>query len=406
MQVNVQELEPCRVSVTVEVPADQVTETTQKARKELLRYITVPGFRRGKAPAGLANQFLKPEMVQEHTLELLLRESYPAALKEVDVIPFAEPKLDVKGALEEGQPFSFTAIVPTMPKVRLGQYQGLDVEYHPVTVTDDDVEAYLERLRKDTSSLREVDRAVADQDFVTLSVVELPAEGEPSAPRTLRVVADSSATGLEAAVVGKLKGEEVELAADDEAGTPARKGTVGEIRAFVTPDLDDEFATRVSDVTTIAELRDGVRRQLETQSQSIAEDELRTNLLNAIKRTSDVAFPRELLEAETAARMSRFMETLEESRTTLDMYLRRREKSLQEFETEIEASSREMITNQLLLEEVADKEKLLPAEEVEAPPTSDGEEEAPVSWLKKTWDFLKENNRVTAVATESPQEAK
>ncbi len=351
-------------------------------------------------------------------------EAYRNALEQTEISPFAEPKLQIPSELKEDEPFSFTAIIPTAPKVRLGQYQGLEVEQHEVRVTDEDVEGYLERLRQGRNALREVDRPVQEQDFVTLEITDVGSDEEP---RMLRVVAGGSDSPLESGVVGKSKGEEFQVPADEEAGLPARKATVREVRAFVVPDLDDEFAASVSEFSTLEELRRHVREQLEGQAREIAESDVRERLIEAIKRTTEVSFPQELVEAEAADRLSRFINALNESRTTLDMYLRRQEKTLAQFEREVADATRESITKQLILEEIAEREGLMPEHQhahghgeaeasageteadqpAEAAPAEQPAEDAAAerSWLDKTWDFLKQHNRIVTVTPEKTTEA-
>ena len=123
MQVDVQQLEPCKVSLTIQVPPEQISQTADRVFDRFAKRTTVPGFRKGKAPRKLAERFINVAAVREAAMDQVIQDAYREALKQAEIEPYDQASVELK-EFEEGQPLTFTATVPTRPKYRAGRVQG------------------------------------------------------------------------------------------------------------------------------------------------------------------------------------------------------------------------------------------------------------------------------------------
>src|SRR2546422_9306525 len=122
MQVELQELEPCKVALNIQIPPEQVAKTLDRVFDQFAKQTAVPGFRKGKAPRKLAERYIDGDAVREAALDQVIKDAYQEALKETGIQPYEQASVELK-EFEEGQPLAFTATVPTRPEIELGEYK-------------------------------------------------------------------------------------------------------------------------------------------------------------------------------------------------------------------------------------------------------------------------------------------
>ena len=275
MSVQVENLEKNMAKLTVEVSAEDFEKAVQAAYMKNKNKITIPGFRKGKAPRVMIEKMYGTGIFFEDAANALIQSEYPKAAEESKLDIVSQPEIDVV-QIEKGKSFIFTAEVAVKPEVTLGQYKGVEVEVSPVEVTEEEVAAELKKEQENNSRTIDVDdRAVAQGDMVTLDfegfVDGVAFEGGKGTDYPLTIGSNSFIPGFEDQLVGAEIGVEKEVNvtfpenyhANDLAGKPAVfKCTVKAIKVKELPELDDEFAKDVSEFDTLAEYKADIEKKI------------------------------------------------------------------------------------------------------------------------------------------------
>ena len=275
MSLQVEKLEKNMVKLTIEASAEELDAAIEKAYQKNKGKISVQGFRKGKAPRAVIEKFYGAGIFFEDAANALIPKAYDEAVKESDLEIVSQPDINVV-QIEKGKPFIFTAEVAVKPEVTLGDYKGIEVEKIEVAVSEDEINAELDRVREQNSRTITVeDRAIENNDIAVIDfegfVDGVAFEGGKGTDYSLVIGSHSFIDTFEEQLVGKKTGEEVEVnvtfpeeyQAKELAGKPAMfKVTVKEIKVKELPELNDEFAQDVSEVETLEEYKADVKKKL------------------------------------------------------------------------------------------------------------------------------------------------
>ena len=275
MSVQVEKLEKNMAKLTIEVAAEELEKAIEAAYQKNKSKISIPGFRKGKVPRQMIERMYGKEVFYEDAANALIPDAYEKALDECEEDIVSSPSIDVV-QIEAGKPFIFTAEVALKPEVKLGKYKGVKVEKADITVTDEEVDAEINKERENNARNIEVtDRAVKDGDITTLDfegfVDGVAFEGGKGENYPLTIGSGAFIPGFEEQLIGAEIGKEVEVnvtfpedyQAEDLKGKAAVfKCTVKEIKEKQLPELDDEFASEVSEFETLAEYKADVKGKL------------------------------------------------------------------------------------------------------------------------------------------------
>jgi trigger factor len=319
MKVAVEAMEGCKRRLAVEAPLEVVQKEWERAYGRVQKRARLPGFRQGHVPRSLVKLHFADD-VRREVVEHLVPDAYRRAVADAKLDPVDEPQFqDLK--LEEGAPLSFVAVVEVKPAISLGDYKGLDVQHAPVSVTDADVEAALERLREQHAEFRNVDRAADRGDLVVVDYTLTPEGLEPStATGYAFLVGDESVIPeIDQAAVGMRVGEERQVgfrfpethrveALRGKSGTALVKVT--EVKEKVLPPLDDDFAKTAGPFDALAALRAEARRQLETQRGIEERRALDDKITDALLARHDFTVPDALVMRQTAHQIEHARERL------------------------------------------------------------------------------------------------
>ena len=276
MSVQVEKLEKNMAKLTVEVPAEEVEKALQAAYMKEKNKISIPGFRKGKVPRAMIEKMYGAAVFYEEAANILIQDNYAAAMEESKEDIVSRPTIDIV-QIESGKPFIFTAEVAVRPEVTLGKYKGVQVTKIDTTVTDEEVEAALEKeQQKNSRTVTVTDRPVANGDTAVIDfegfVDGVAFEGGKGENHPLEIGSHSFIDTFEDQLVGHNAGDEVEVnvtfpekyQAADLAGKPAVfKVKINEIKTKELPELNDEFASEVSEFDTLAEYKEDLRKHLE-----------------------------------------------------------------------------------------------------------------------------------------------
>ncbi len=275
MSVQVEKLEKNMAKLTIEVSAEELEKALQDAYLKNKNKISVPGFRKGKVPRQMIEKMYGAEIFYEDAANALIPDAYDKAVEECGEDIVSSPVVDVT-QIEKGKPFIFTAEVALKPEVKLGKYKGVKVEKADTAVTDEEVDAEINKERENNArSIEVTDRPVKDGDATIIDfegfVDGVAFEGGKGENYPLTIGSGAFIPGFEAQLVGAEIGKEVEVnvtfpedyQAEELKGKAAVfKCTVNEIKEKELPELDDEFASEVSEFETLEEYKADVRAKL------------------------------------------------------------------------------------------------------------------------------------------------
>jgi len=369
MKTSVKELPDSRVRVEVDVDAADVDRRVKRAARGLGGELRIPGFRKGKVPPEVVIQRVGRGAVMEEALREALPEWYERALLESGVTPVGDPKLDVSALPDEGESLSFSIEVAVRPDAKLGEYRELEVGKAEVEVPEDAVASELERLREGFASLRPVERAGADGDFLLVDyrgeIDGEPFEGGEARDFLLELGAEGLLEGFNEALRGAEAGDEREVKVqfpDDYrperlAGTDATfKVDVKEVREKQLPDLDDDFAVQASEFDTLDELREDLAAKIREALEERADDEFRQAAVDAAVAEATVEVPADVIEARATDMWERVERSLQGRGIAPETYLRMQNRSREDLIAEARPDAEQALKREAVLAAIADAE--------------------------------------------------
>jgi trigger factor len=363
----VENLNPTRVRLTVEVPFEELKDSLDAAYKKINQQVTVKGFRKGKIPARVIDQRFGRGAVLEEAVNDALPKFYTEAVNEAELNVLGQPEVDIT-ELKDGETLNFTAEVDVRPTIEIPDYSGIEVEVDAVEVADEDVEKAVEELRERFASTSPVERAAEDGDVVTIDL-EAKVDGEVLEDG---VASDVSYTigsgelldGIDEAVKGLEAGGEATFASELKGGSAAGKEAevtvkVTQVAARELPELDDDFAQLASEFDTLDELKADSRKRLENMKQYDQATQAQERVLEKLLELVEVPVPEKLLEDEINTRKHN-LEHHQLGQMGLDLakYLEIQGKTEEEFDAETKEAAIKGIKTQFVLDELVNKEKL------------------------------------------------
>ena len=318
--------------LTFEIDLPKIQEGLDQAFQRVRKNLTVPGFRKGKVSRTVFKRMYGDAALYEDALNILLPDAYEAAVKESGIDPVDQPKIDVE-SMDEDKPWVIKANVTVKPEVKLGQYKGVEVPKQDVEVSDDDVNAELEKRREQQAELVvKDDKAAENGDTVVIDYVGTidgkEFDGGSSKNYSLELGSNSFIPGFEEQLVGHKSGDEVtvnvtfpeDYKATDLAGKAAEfKTTIHEVKVKELPELDDDFAKDLDDdVDTLAELKDKIKKELTDQRKEAAKNAVQEA---AIKKATENATIEEVPNAMIEQEVHKQFEADAETRVRTNLVL-------------------------------------------------------------------------------------
>jgi len=362
----VENLDPTRVRLTVEVPFAELKPSLDAAYQKIAEQVNVPGFRKGKVPPRVIDQRFGRGPVLEEAINSALPDLYGKAVNEAKLEVVGRPEVEVTD-LTDGEALKFTAEVDVRPEFDLPAYEGLEVEVEDAAIGDEQVDEQLDALRKRFGSLVGVERSIEEGDFVSLDLIA-SIEGETLEDGTAtgvsyEVGSGNMVDGLDEAILGKNSGEEVDfrstLVGGSRAGDEADiKVTVGSVKTRELPELDDDFAQLASEFDTLDELRESISARLAKSKKFEQGAQARDKVLEAVLEQLDFPLPAKAVEAEIAWRNEQLDQQIEAAGMTRDGFFKLQEQTPEEFAADLDKQVRDGMKAQFVLDKVADAAEL------------------------------------------------
>lgn len=380
MSVQVENLEKSMAKLTIEVSAEEFEAAMQKAYIKNKNKIQLQGFRKGKAPRVMIEKIYGPGIFYEDAANMLIPDAYEAAAKESGLEIVSQPEIDVV-QIEKGKSFIFTATLAVKPVVTLGEYKGLKYEAEAVEVTEAEVEAELKKVQEQQSSTETVeDRAVEMDDIVTIDYEGfcdgVAFDGGKGTDYDLTIGSHSFIDTFEDQLIGKNIGDDVEVNvtfpteyhAEALAGKPAVfKVKVKAIKVKVLPELDDEFASEVSDFETLEEYKADLKAKALERKQKQADAAKENALVEKAVENSTMEIADAMVVTQARNMVNDFAQRLQMQGMSMEQYMQYTGMTAETMVEQMKPQAVKRIQSRLVLEAIAEAEAIAVAdEEVEA----------------------------------------
>ena len=371
MSLQVEKLEKNMAKLTIEVGADELDKAIESAYQKQKGKISSPGFRKGKVPRQVVEKMYGKEVFYEDAANILIPDAYEKALDECEEDIVSSPKIDVT-QIEAGKPFIFTAEVALKPEVKLGKYKGVKVEKADVVVTDEEVDEVIEKERENNArNITVEDRAVKDGDMTVIDFegfVDGEAfDGGKGENYPLTIGSGAFIPGFEEQLVGSEIGKEVEVNvtfpedyhAENLKGKAAVfKCTVKEIKEKELPELDDEFASEVSEFETLTEYKEDVKKNLEEKKMKEAKENKEREAVEAVVDLSEMDIPEAMVETQQRQMVDEFAQRITMQGLSMEQYFQFTGTSYQQMLENVKPQAEKRIQSRLVLEAIAEAEKI------------------------------------------------
>ena len=376
MERKLTKLEHCHTEVLVNVDKDLWKKAQEKAFAKVASTITVPGFRKGKAPANMLKGRVNQMEVYNEAINNVLQPVYEDILKNEDLQPVARPSFDVTKLSDDELEVKVT--VATRPEINLGKYTGYELGKGKAEVKDEDVDAAIEALRKQNATIAPKEGQAEKGDIVVMdfegSVDGVPFEGGAAENHELELGSGAFIPGFEDQLIGASAGIEVDVKVkfpenygpDEISGKDAVfHCKIHEVKQKVLPELDEEFIKdlNIPNVTNLEQLKENRKEALLKQKEASLKQEYLNKLVEEIKKVSTFDFPEEIVAEERDNRKKQLEQRLQQSGIDLEQYLILTKSKEEDLNKQLEEEARKGLESFFVMDAVGEKEKLNITEE-------------------------------------------
>lgn len=376
MGVKTEQVEKNLVKLTFEVSAERFEEGMQYAYRKNVKKINIPGFRKGKVSRQMVEKYYSPSVFYDDAVNYVLPEAYEAALAESGADAVARPEIDVE-EIKKGEPVVFTALVTTKPEVKLGKYKGVEIDKIEHTVKKAEVDKEIEAERNRNARLITVEDRPVEKGDIAVIDFEGFADGVAFAggkgeDYELEIGSGSFIPGFEDQLIGAENGADVdvnvtfpeEYHAADLAGKPAVfKVKVKEIKKKELPELDDDFASEVSEFDTLKEYKKSVKERLQKAADEKTKSETEDAVIAAASADCEIDIPQAMIEAQIDRMVNGFAQQLSYQGMSLDQYLQFTGSNTEAMRESFKERAEKQVRDSLMIEAVAKAEGIEATEE-------------------------------------------
>ena len=361
MSVQVETLDGSKAKLTIEVPAEEFVAAMQQAYTKNKSKFNLQGFRKGHAPQAIIEKMYGPAVFYEDAANILIPDAYAKAYEEAGVEIVSRPEIDVT-QIEKGKPFIFTATVATKPVVTLGDYKGVEVYKGDVAVSDDEITAELSKKQEENSRLITVERPIQTGDIAVIDF-----EGFVDGVAFNGIGTHSFIDTFEDQLIGASTGDNVEVNVTfpeeygeaSLAGKPALfKVTVKNVKVKELPELDDEFASEISDFETLDEYKEDLKKIIAERKEKQAESAKQNQAVDKAVANATMEIT-DLMIADEADRMvDEMAQNMQQQGISMEMYLRYTGMTQEQLTEQTKPRATERIKSRLVLEAIANAENI------------------------------------------------
>lgn len=371
MSLQVEKMEKNMAKLTIEVSAEELDKAMQNAYLKARGKISIPGFRKGKAPRKMIEQMYGKGIFLEDAANALIPEHYSKALEECDLEIVSQPEIDVTQA-EPGKAFIFTAEVAVKPEVTLGEYKGVEVPKSETEVTDEDIDAEIKKEQeKNSRTVTVEDRGAENGDITTIDfegfVDGVAFEGGKGTDYPLTLGSGSFIPGFEDQLVGAKAGDHVEVnvtfpeeyqAAELAGKAAVFQCDVKKVETKELPELDDDFAQDVSEFDTLAEYREDVKKNLTEKKEKEARAAKENAAVDKAIENAEMEIPDAMINTQVRQMMNDFASRMQSQGLTMEQYFQFTGMAAEKMQEEMKPQALKRIQTRLVLEKIAETENI------------------------------------------------
>ena len=372
MSLQVENLEHNMAKLTITVSAEEVEKALQAAYLKQRSKISLPGFRKGKVPRQMIEKMYGPEVFYDEAANHMISEAYGKAYDECELEIASQPTIDVV-QLEKGKDFIFTAEVAVKPEVKLGEYKGLKVDKVSTRVMQKEVDEEIEKERERNARTVEVtDRAVLDKDIVTLDfegfVDGVAFEGGKGENYPLTIGSGAFIPGFEEQLIGAEIDKETEVKvtfpeeyqAKELAGKEAVfKCTVHEIKAKELPELDDEFASEVSEeAETLEDYKAEVKAKIKERKENEGKEKKENQAVEQAVANAEIDLPAPMVDLQAKQMADDFARRIMQQGMSVEQYFQFTGLNEEKMMEELKPQAEKRIRTRLVLEAIVAAENI------------------------------------------------
>ncbi|MBC7765049.1 MAG: trigger factor [Hyphomonadaceae bacterium] len=371
MQTKLEQIEKNIVKLTIEVSTEKFEEGVQKSYLKNAKKYNIPGFRKGKAPRKMLERYYGEGIFYEDAINFVCPEAYDNAVQETGIEPIDRPEIDIDN-IGVGEILIFTAKVTVKPEVVLGDYKGIEVEKVAYNVTDEQVNAEINKMLEKNSRMVTIeDRAILDGDIVNMDfegfVDDVAFPGGKGDAFDLTIGSGQFIPGFEEQLVGKSIGEDIdvnvsfptEYHAEELAGKPALfKVKINSIKAKELPAVDDEFAKDVSEFDTLEALKADILQKQTEIAQKREKDELETSIMDKAVSNATVEIPDVMVETQIDQSIRDFEMRLKGQGLEFEQYMQYSGMDMDAMREQFKAQAQKQVKNTLIIEKIAKTENI------------------------------------------------
>ncbi len=357
--------------LTIEVPAEEVDKATDVAYQKNKNKISIPGFRKGKVSRSVIEKMYGKDFFLNEAANMLVQKAYSEAYDECEEEIVSSPEIDIV-TLVAGQPMVFTATVVLKPEIKLGKYKGVEIEPVDLEVTEEEMNRVIDRERENNARMVSVDdRAIELNDIAVIDfegfVNGKSFDGGKGENYELTIGSHSFIDTFEDQLIGCKVGDDksVEVTfpetyhVKDLAGKPALfKVHVNEIKVKELPELDDEFAAEVSEFETLEEYKEDVKKTIKERKEKSAKDQREMAAIDAVIENSEMDIPDQYVETVLRQMMQEYAQRLQMQGLSIDQYMQFTGQTRELMEEQMKPQALKRIQSRLVLEAIAEKEKI------------------------------------------------
>ena len=372
MSLQVEKLEKNMAKLTIEVSAEDLDKAMEKAYQKQKSRISLPGFRKGKVPRQMIEKMYGPEVFYDEAANHMISEAYGKAYDECELEIASQPTIDVV-QLEKGKDFIFTAEVAVKPEVKLGEYKGLKVDKVSTRVMQKEVDEEIEKERERNARTVEVtDRAVQAKDIVTLDfegfVDGVAFEGGKGENYPLTIGSGAFIPGFEEQLIGAEIDKETEVKvtfpeeyqAKELAGKEAVfKCTVHEIKAKELPELDDEFASEVSEeAETLEDYKAEVKAKIKERKENEGKEKKENQAVEQAVANAEIDLPAPMVDLQAKQMADDFARRIMQQGMSVEQYFQFTGLNEEKMMEELKPQAEKRIRTRLVLEAIVAAENI------------------------------------------------
>jgi len=376
MKATAEKVEKNTVVLEVEVEPEKFSEAMNQAYRKIVKKVSIPGFRKGKAPRMILERYLGKQALYDEAVEIIIPDAYISAVEDTGIEPVSQPELEVI-QLEEGKPVVFKAKVVVKPEVNLGQYAGLEIVNPGSEVADEEIQQEVERLRNRHAKLTTLEEGAVEVGDLTAIDFEgktdgIPFEGGTASDYSLEIGSGSFIPGFEDQIVGMNINEtrDINVTFPQDYGKEELAGkeavftvTVKSIKRKELAELDDEFAKDVSEFDTLEELRADLTNKLKQAAEEKAKAQLRRDVVSRAVENALVEVPQEMIDSRMEEMIRNMNQRLSGQGISLEKYLTYTNSNMDDLRERVRPDAEQSVLQSLVIDAVAKAENLTVGDE-------------------------------------------